>query len=236
MELTSIVVRHARRIRLVFDSAVAAGAFGVNPTFYEITSNDSFGADPRVKAALIVPNSGNNVELALAADLAPGGRYTLTAIGVPAASGPASTIISTEGFVFGRPQTHTTDAEPSADDGELLLYGSDMVWTGTDFQETVSGDLALQTGAANAMAAVTRRCFANGLPWDTNYGAKPRQHVDGAAGASSTLRTTLMQQCLLDDRVGSVSVDYIPDDTFNIVVSLKGNRSPEAISMTVTSA
>lgn len=222
-------------MQLVFSGNPAVGAYGVNPSYYQITSLDDIGADPAVSAALVVPGSPTNVELALAADLVPGGRYTLTAVGVPAQSGPATTNASTEVFTFGN-NFKVPNQEPEVDASEILLYGRDLVWNGTDFQETATGDLATISGSPNAIAALERRALSEGLSYDPGYGAKPRQYVDGVAIGTASLRTVLIEQMYQDDRVKKADVDYIPDeDTFVVSATLVGNKAASDIKVNISS-
>lgn len=239
IELTGIDVRAPRRVRLVFNNLLAAAAFGAPaPSFYVVTPVNSFGSTPIVKAALLVPGSSTNVELVLSTDLSPGAAYTLSAIGVPAQDASVSTGASTQNFAY-QTTFQVQNVEPHQDDGEILLYGIDLVWTNVDFLMTANGDLARLGGAANAMAAIGRRANSDGLPWDNTYGAKPRQYVDIPQPVIGNLRTALIAQAILDDRVKSVKVSFAPDPTddstvnFEETIQLIGNRAPESIPITI---
>ena len=61
--LTTAIVRHERRLRLVFSNSLGAGAFSTL-TWYTITS-DGTAASPSVVAAYAVANSPQVVELHL---------------------------------------------------------------------------------------------------------------------------------------------------------------------------
>jgi len=222
----------------VFSNTLDSGAFGLSPSLYTIESQDGVGLSPTVNAALIVPGAGTNVELALDVDLVQGGQYRITAEGVPATDLSVTPPGTGELFRFGTSQ-RVTNAEPSVSDWEKILYGTDLVWTGTDFQETASGDLATESGVPVICGAILRRVLSDGLPWDAAYGAQPREYVDGTLGNVPNLRVALLKQVTSDDRVKSVTVDLVtdedrPDQTFfQITPTLIGNHIPTPINYAV---
>lgn len=238
IELASVLPRHERRLRLVFTNNLDTGAFGLNPTLYVVTAIDALGATPGIAAALIVPGATADVELALDTDLRQGARYHVTAIGVPASGGGGtSTTASASDFVFGATPARQ-DVEPIVDETERILYGSDLIWSGPDFQLTAAGDLARVSGVTNAISALTRAMFAEGLPWDQTYGAHPRSYVDIPESAIGTLRTSLLNAAVADDRVKSATVEFLPDadePEFSVAVKLIGDHAPDPISVTVPS-
>jgi hypothetical protein len=232
IELTSIVPKHERRLRLVFSNTLGAGAFGTGPApaFYVVENQDGLGPSPDISAAIIVAGAVSNVELALSADLAEGALYRVTAIGVPALDASTSTSASDQMFRFGTPTTQK-NVEPKASDYELLLYGRDLVHNGSDYLEGVDGDLATTEGRANAQGAVTRRLLGGPLAWAPDYSPRARQYVDAPLPTIGTLRTRLERQALRDDRVRSVSAQLVldgdnPTDSFFQVTPILRGGGP----------
>lgn len=236
--LLSILIKHKRRIRLVFSSPVAAGAF-TSVSYYTVTSQDGIGASPPVVSAIAVDGAVNNVELALGDELVPGGRYRVSAIGVPAVDSSVTDSTSTQIVAFGL-ERPTVNVEALVSDNDLLLYGRDLVWTGTDFEETAAGDLATVGGAPNARAALGRRLLASGLPWAPLYGPNARSYVNGTAPGVLTLSGALLGQAKADDRVASVTVtleeDSLHQPVFIVTPTLIGGEKPPAVAVTVPSA
>lgn len=246
INLVSVLIRHERRLRLLFDNTLAAGAFGVGggvPAFYAVTSQDNLGSTPSVVAAYVLPSNPNSVELALSADIVGGALYLVSAVGTPCtdtsvAGAGATTLIRT-----GAPQTRTNQDSP-ADDYASLLYGTDLLHNGTDYVETVDGDLATVTGLSNVQAAVRRRLLGNGLPHDPTYGPYTRQYVDGVQGALPVLRLALIKQATADDRVLSADATLVVasansasnDPTqawFDVSVKLLGAETIQSLSIAV---
>lgn len=233
IELHSIDVRSDTRIRLVFSNHLAIGAFSTS--LYTVTAVDALGVDPGVKAILAINGTDTNAELVLQNVLSPGARYLVTAIGVPAQDLSVTTSASQDQFVYGTAPA-ALRSEALVDDGEVVLYGSDVIWNGTDFQETANGDLARVQGVTNAVQGVTRRLFSDGLPYDPTFGAKSREYVDAPAPTMGDLRTALIAQSMKDDRIAAVAVDIVPDSeepdrvTFGISLELIGGHKPEPVS------
>lgn len=241
IELTGVVVRHERRLRLVFSNSLAVGAFGSPaPAYYVVANQDGKGVDPGVSAAIIVAGSASNVELALGSDLVPGALYRVTAIGVPALDASTSTAASDELFRVATPSKPANE-EAKVTDGELLLYGRDLVHTGDDYLETAEGDLAQVGGAINAKAALRRRLLGDPLPWAPNYSPRARRFVDAPVSSIGGLRGELEAQAMRDDRVRASKAKLVVDETtndayFDIATTLIGGRAPEddTISVPVT--
>ncbi len=235
--LTSITVRHERRLRLGFSNLLAAGAF-TSTAFYTVTSLDDGGAAPAVSAAIVVSGSPNFVELSLADDLAQDASFSIAAVAVPAVDASVTPPGSALTFRTGRPALQPNEELPG-DDIRALIYGVDLVFDGSDYVETADGDLATVSGQANAEAAVQRRCMSDGLPWAPAYGAHPRRYVDGARGAIAELKGALVRETLNDDRVDACTVDIVDDDThperttFVINATLKGAVAPTPVSVTL---
>lgn len=211
---SALVVRHERRIRLLFSQALGAGAFGPGSalgTLYVVTCTDGSGGNPNVAAAIAVPSATTNVDLALDCDLVAGGTYQVATLGVPGAD--ASTSAAAVGaFVFGALTAPTQNVELHEDDIETLVYGVDLVWTGADFLETPAGDLATVQGVPNVQGAIQRRLLdEDGLPWDPTYGAKSANYVNGPAPNGLGLVGSLRRQAVSDDRVQSASVTWTED-------------------------
>jgi hypothetical protein len=213
IELTGIVVKHERRLRLVFSSALAAGAFGTPaPAAYVVDNEDGRGPSPGVAAAIIVASATANVELALDTDLVRGALYRITAIGIVGTDASSSTSASDQLFRFGE-EPRLFNVEPKVLDADLLLYGRDCVWTGTDYLETAEGDLATVGGIVNVKGALRRRLVGSPLPWAPGYSPRARQFVDAPISSIGGLRGSLQAQAMLDDRVKSVVVRLVLDDT-----------------------
>ena len=226
MDLLAVVVRHERRIRIVFSSAVAAGAF--SPAAYSVTALEGASAIP-VVGAMLVGSASTNVELALGADLVDGVLYAVAARGVPALDGSvlASALLSFRRFE----DAPVANLERPASDLPALLYGVDLVWTGTDFGETPLGDLDTVTGAENARGALERRFAAEeDLPWmSRRYGIGARDFIDGPTRDAATLRGAILRQAATDARVTSTAVTLSVDDEkgdafFDITVDLVGGE------------
>jgi hypothetical protein len=203
MDLTTVFIRHERRVRLFFTEALAAGAF-TSTTYYAIQNQDSLGASPAVLGALIVPNSPNCVELLLADELVKGAIYVASVAAVP---GVLTTATGSERFRFGATTNAPSNSEPAVSDLELVRFGRDLLWQDGDYLETVDGDLATIAGRANAQGAIERRLFADGLVWAPQYGPNAEEYVDATPGSMGTLRGSLIQQVVADRRFKSASVD-----------------------------
>lgn len=211
IELTAIVVKHERRVRLVFSGPLAAGAFGSPaPAFYVVDNEDSLGFSPTVLAAIVVAGASNNVELALDTDLVAGALYRVTAIGVPGQDATTSTALSDQKFRVGTSRVRP-NVEPKATDTELLLYGRDLVFTGIDVLETADGDLAATEGASNAQAAIKRRLVGSPRAYSPNYNRRPRRYVDAPLPTIGTLRGDIELDALKDDRTRSVRAELVLD-------------------------
>ncbi len=88
----------------------------------------------------------------------------------------------------GTPERRPRNVEQPEDDLDALLYGVDLVWTGTDFGETPLGDLGTVQGVENARGAVERRLASEeDLPWRAGaYGPHARDYVDGPQKNATT--------------------------------------------------
>lgn len=238
IELTGIVPRNERRLRLVFSSALAAGAFGSPAPAAYVVDREDTTPSPGVAAAIIVSGSANNAELALSIDLVEGGLYRVRAIGIPGADASTSTSLSDQRFRF-QISTKPYNVEPKTNDRELLLYGRDIVHTGLDYLETADGDLATVSGAQNAMGAIRRRMLGTPLVWAPDYSARAREYVDIPVPAVGTLRGRLEAQALRDDRVKSVSAKLVidvesPEQTyFEVIPVLIGGQSSAPVDVHV---
>lgn len=216
--LSSVIVRSDRRLRLVFSQTLASGAFGVSPTFYTVTCTDGRGVSPLVVAAMAVSGSPAVVDLALGSSLVTGSSYTVSAVAVPAADLSVTPGGTLERFRYGVVDV-LKNAEPIVSNRALLLYGTDFIWNGVDFQETPTGDLDRVKGTANVTMALYRATETKGLPWDRNWGVDAREYVDSPTGAIGTLKGALSSQLLRDPRVRSVniSIDIQTDKTYVFV-------------------
>ncbi len=233
--LLSVHIKHKRRISLKFSSPLAAGAF-TSTYFYSVETQNSVGISPNVVASIAVSGNTTSLELALGDDLVPGGRYLVSAIGVPAVDTSTTSSTSKQIAFFGAVQIQP-NVEQAASDPGLLLYGRDLLWTGTDFGETPAGDLATVSGTPNVRGALMRRMMSDGLPWDDAYGAKSRSYVNGTSPGVSTLSGALLEQCSEDDRVKEAKVDLETDTAgrpvFVVTPKFLGDETPQTITVSV---
>jgi hypothetical protein len=218
ISLGTLVVRHERRVQLVFTAPLAAAAF-TTLSLYTVTNTDALAPDPPVVAAFIVPSNPNAVELALGLDLNQGAAYLLSAVGVPAIDTSVTPAGSSLALAMAN-SVAVPQAEVVADDTQALLFGVDIVHDGADYVEDVTGDLATITGPGNAAQAVRKRIMSDGVAWNPDYGGKPRQYVDGAPGELPTLRGDLLRQIYKDDRVKSATASAIVEDPTDPAASL----------------
>lgn len=204
--LVTAVVRHERRIRLVFSNTLAAGAF-TTLSWYAITS-DGTAANPPVVAAYAVTSSPQTVELHLGSDLVQGVLYTVSAVGVPASDLSSTPDPSEAKFrVAVQRGDNDINATPKASDLERRLYGMDLVHNGTDWVEGPDGDLATIEGKPVVKADIRRGIEGNGLPWDPRYGMRARQFVDAPSPMLAQLPAIAEAYVQQDDRVESVTAD-----------------------------
>jgi hypothetical protein len=217
ISLVTAIVRHERRLRLVFTNSLAAAAF-TTLSYYTVTSVDGAAASPAVVAVYSVTNSPNVVELHLGADLVQGALYVASAVGVPATDISTTPNPSEAHF---RPGVERTEADlgtpAQVSDLERQLYGEDLVHDGRDFVETADGDLASSSGAPVVKADLRRALEASGLPWDPGYGLHGREYVDGPAVHLGRVPARAVEVMLRDDRVESATADVVlesPERTF----------------------
>jgi hypothetical protein len=225
--LVGVVVRHERRVRLRFDVELRATAFATS--FYVVTNRDGRAVSPAVVGVLVVGADLHEAELALGSDLAPGALYEVSVDAAPAADG--SPIAASGPFRPG--ESTVVDPAVGVDDLDALLYGVDLVHDGADYVETADGDLASVSGLPNVEAAVRRRLFSDGLPWDPSYGAKARRFVDGPVGALPPLRGSLVKEALKDDRVASADPTLAPDGMFDVEVTPIGASGPATLRIPI---
>jgi hypothetical protein len=210
--LSAVDVRHEQRVRVVFTTALASGAFGVpGPAYYSIENLDGKGANPSISAALIVANSPNVVELVLSIPLARGASYTLAAEGVPAVDLTVTPVGSATGLRWGAPPVRENH-EVVVSDRDRLLYGTDLLFNGNDYEETPTNDLGDVSGAPNVTKALNNRAVSEGLPWKPSHGGKLRQFVDSPSAVSGTMKGQLTSQFLQDPRVNNVKVSHEVED------------------------
>lgn len=207
--LITAIVKHERRLRLIFTNTLASGAF-TSLAWYTITSADGSTGDPPVVAAYAITNSPNEVELHLGADIVQGALYAASAVGVPASDASATPDPSTAAF---RVATERTDADIGATQQvsglERRLYGVDLVHDGLDFVEQADGDLATTAGRQVVKADLRRALESNGLPWDPSYGLHAREHVDAPSPTLARIPALAVEQLRRDDRVESVTAEVV---------------------------
>ena len=237
--LVSVAILHERRLRLVFTTALAAGAFGApTPSYYTLQSLDAIAPSPTINAALIVANSPNVVELALGSDLVVGGLYEMDAVGVPAQDSTVTAAGTLQQFRFGQ-GTKPTNVEPLANDRRRLLYGADILWNESDYEETPDGDLARVEGTANVTKALWRGIESQGLPWDSTYGGRAREYVDSPSPVAGTLLGSVSAQILRDPRVKALKSSFTTSgsDTYlTITPTLVSGDTIQPVSVTVPNA
>lgn len=232
--LTHIIPRSERRVRLTFNSDLDSGAF--DTSLYTVVSQDSLGASPSVVAVLPVAGTPSAVELVLSTDLVGGGLYWIYAEGVPAADLSVTPDGSFEPMRQGNDTRPRADVEPIVRNRELLLYGVDIVWDGTDFQRSATGDLNRVQGSATVAKNLNRGISANGLPYDPTWGAHAREYVDSPQGSVGTLKGSVETQVLRDPRVQTVKVTFeiVGTDTIlHVVPKLVSGELMQRVSLTV---
>lgn len=208
ISLSTTHVLHERRVRAIFTNTLASGAFGAPaPAFYEIENLDGLGPSPSVRAALIVPGNGAVVELVLSESLVNGALYSLSAVGVPAIDLSTTDISNVLQFRWGEVLAKE-NIEPKVRDRDRLLYGTDLLFDGHDFQENALGDLDSVSGTPNVTKALNRGAEADGLPWDPTWGAHLREYVDSPSTTAGTAKGSLTAQMLRDPRVKSVKITF----------------------------
>lgn len=242
IELAGIIVKHERRIRLVFSAALDSSAFGTPaPAAYVVDNEDGAARSPGVSAALLVVGANTNVELALDTDLATGALYRVRAVGIVAADASTSTSASDQHFRFGIP-TSSFNVEPKVSDGELLLYGRDLVWSGIDYLETVEGDLATTEGAENAINALDRRLRGHPLPWAPKYSPRAREFVDAPLPSIGGLRGRIEAQAQRDDRFKGIVAKLVVDEDepsdsyFEVTPTLVGGNVAAPLNVNVVTS
>lgn len=231
---------HERRIRLVFDAPLGAGAFGTSAAvlaFYTLQNQDGLGPSTPTVAALILPGNANAVELAFGGDLAGGALYVVSAIGVPAVDTTVTDASSSTPFRFGTSQVRVNQEVPQ-DDYAALLYGVDLIHSGTDYLESSDGDLASVSGIPCVESDLRRGALSNGLLWDPTWGGFLRYYVDGVVGALPGAKQGLSRFFLKDDRVKAAGVTLITtadptQATFDCQVTLIGAEILTAFSVQV---
>jgi hypothetical protein len=239
---SNLIVRNERRIRLVFSEPLAAGAFGPGASvfaLYTVVCTNGSGANPGISAAIVVPGGASNVELALNTDLVAGGIYAVTTVSVPGIDATISPS-AVDTFTFGALPAATINVEQPQDDLGALIYGVDLVWTGSDFLETPAGDLATVSGVPNVQGAQKRRLTdQDGIPWDRTWGAQAAQYVEGPAPSGLDLLSVLRRQAVADDRVASATVQWLPDPSspgdnyFPIQITLRGASPGDGFGINV---
>lgn len=206
ISLIALQIKHERRVRLVFSAALAAGAFS-STSYYGALNLDGGAASPGVQAALVVSSSPNVVELQLDIDLVQGALYRFSAVGVPAidtSTTPNPSELDARVGQERRAAAVATHGAPLALD--RVLYGEDVRWSVSDFQEDQAGDLAETAGIESAHDDIDRRLRSNGVLWDNLYGLRAREYVDAVVTTLGELDGSIRSQVLADDRVESVDV------------------------------
>lgn len=230
MQLLNLVIKHERRIRLIFDKPVNFTAFNVN--LYKLTNIDGAGSTPDISKAYIVANSPYTVELALSLDLSRGSSYTIDVFGIQALDNSITPDPSQLKFTFAASTAATIkNTKTGINSLYTKLYGLDILFEmqSGDFVERQDGDLLTVSGPTTVKEALWKRVLSNGLPWNNNYGLKPREFVDAASTSLDEMVTSAKGQLLLDDRVESAEVSLSTDTKaaqgyLNMKVKLIGDQ------------
>ncbi len=212
--LNAIVIRHERRVRLLFSRPLAIGAF-TSTAFYTVTNQDGSGTSPGVQKAMVVADSSHVVELQLDSDLTQGGVYLFSAVAVPGNDATVTPDPSGLFATFGVQKQALLQSAGGVPDIYALLFGKDILFNGGDFVEDHTGDLAANDGLDCFVADMNNIAISDGLPWAPAHGVHARQYVDGARGALPGLRGAAEAAFLADDRVSVakvVAVDQTPTD------------------------
>jgi hypothetical protein len=223
--LLSVVQRSPTRIRLQFDGAVGAGAFGpaalanysAAESYNGTTTADRVWA---VSGAILVASDATALELALSLPVSDGAWFWVQFnASVPAAAGPpfagaVSQLIRTaEPLLDPSPEVAATDLD-------AFLWGEDFVFVQGDWAEGPEGDMLTGSGPQNAIDAAARRLLSEGLLWDDSYGLKPSRYIDAPAVVAGSIAGEAQAQIVQDDRVvaaqssvGNVDPQH-PDEVF----------------------
>lgn len=206
----TLLFNGSRRIRVLATQSLGTGAF-TSTTLYTVTSLDGIGASPSVNAVFAIAGTPQAVELAVSADLVPGGLYQVAFAAMPFANGTTFT-----GNLTGRlalpSNTPNAQAEPSTGDFDLLFYGRDLLLGDNgDFALDATGDLATISGRQNWQDAIERRVMSDGIPWDAAYGAKPSDYVNAPSQYQLPLSARIVQQARADDRTLTAQVQLVPN-------------------------
>lgn len=205
----TVYVRHERRVRFLFDAALAVGAFQTL-SFYSLTAVNGDAANPTIVAAYSMPDSPHTVELHLGVDLVQGVLYEAAAVGVPAAGGGTTPSPSTTRFRVGiEPGDNDLGVPRQASALQRRMFGVDIVHDGNDFVLTPDHDLAQIAGARVVKGDLERRLLANGLPWARLFGLGARRYVDAPTPALSELPPLAVVEMLNDDRVVSATAEVL---------------------------
>lgn len=209
--LNNVQIRHERRVRLIFSTTLAAGAF-TSVAFYTVTSVSGEATSPTVIAALTVTGSPEVVELQMGADLVRGQRYTFSAVAVPAAdlstTPDPSEVVAYYGEILPSPGLQSGGVSEL----DELLYGRDILFDGGDFVEDGQGDLLTISGVVSLEAALRRCATSNGLPWASEYGVHADEFVDVPIEGLLPLRGRAESAMRADDRVARVRVTIESDN------------------------
>jgi len=238
-QFLDVLVISPTRLRLLFNAAPTVDAFGNNPTTGQGYKLFGPGVPPSTwaRGALAVPGS-YAVEVVFANPLPVGVPLTIQNDGVYLDNGAGGSQLAAPASLTFRvsPSPTVTNAEVLTNNAELALYGRDLVWTGADYEETATGDLARVSGVANVEAALLRRLTGAPLPWAPNYSPRARDFVDGAD--SGPLRGRILRQALRDNRVRRVNcvVRLTSDGTaafFDVGFTLRGGEAPPSLSVAI---
>jgi hypothetical protein len=231
MQLLNLQIKHARRIRLIFDQPLSIDAF-LSVSYYSVVCSDGKASNPNVVQAFYVSNSPNVAELAFDIDLAQNSKYIVSAIGVPNSGNTEFTPDPSQlNFYFGQSTSPiVSNQNQGLNKIHSRLYGVDISMQNGEFIENKDGDLQLITGPEMVKEALWRRLLSNGLMWNSQYGLKSREFVDATPDSMPILATAADTQVRLDNRIQDVSVELDNQISnqkafINITAKLKGAQS-----------
>lgn len=204
--LAKVVLMSSTRIRLIFNEALAAGAFVA--ALYSISDVSLNSGGPTVKAALAIASANSQVELVLGSPFASGHGYAVNCAAVPGID--STTFTGSLPFAFSVPNSPQQNVEPQKNTSDDWAFGRDLVHTGPggDYLEDASWDLVPVGGLPNVQGAIARRVVSYGLPWDQTYGPRLDDDVDGPNATSAPATGRIRANILSDDRVQGCTVTF----------------------------
>lgn len=212
--LLSVFERSPTRIRLIFDGALASGAF-VATSYLAAESLDGSMTPTRtwsVTGAIAIASNSAAIELVLSSPMTEGSWAWVSFLTlVPAVSG-GPFVGATSPQIRSSEPLPPPSPEVSQTDFDAVLWGEDLFFDGGDWRESPEGDLAVISGPANAEGAIVRRMLSEGLTWDQSYGLRPRRYIDAPAVTARAILGEAQAQAVADDRIAQAASTLGPVD------------------------